>query len=405
VRLREITALVSPRPPALSRENRVLRSSHDLDDLRRHARRRVPAAVFDYVEGGADEELTLRRNVQAFREWQFAPRCLNDVEAVDTSVSLLGQRLPLPLVLAPTGYSRLMHPDGELAVARAARRAGLPYTLSTVGSTSVDEVAATGHPYLWFQLYVWRDRGLTAELVQRAWNAGYRVLELSIDTHVAGRRSRDVRHGLTIPPRLTLGALAGIAAKPGYWIELVRSPAITFANAPTHLGGGAAATIADVSALFDPTVGWDDLAWMRERWPGALLLKGPVSPEAAQRALDHGADGLHLSNHGGRQLDRLPAPVDTIQAVREAIGDDAAIVLDSGIRHGSDLAVAVALGADAGGIGRAYLYGLMAAGEAGVAHALSLLADQFKRTLQLLGVTSVDELRRHGSTLLLRTPA
>jgi L-lactate dehydrogenase (cytochrome) len=358
--------------------------------------------VFDYVEGGADEELSLRRNTRAFRKWSFAPRSLVDVGAVDTSTTLLGRRLPAPLVLAPTGYTRLMHPAGELAVAAAARQAGLPYALSTVASTSLEDLSASGHDNLFFQLYVWRDRALTEDLLSRAWASGYRVLLVSVDTPVSGHRARDVRNGLTIPPRLTLRTLAGIVAKPRYWINLIRSPAIEFANAPPGVHGGAGVTIANISAQFDPTVDWLDLERIRDRWPGHLLVKGPISVDAARRMQTLGIDGLHLSNHGGRQLDRLPAPIDTLVEIREAVGGELCLIVDSGIRHGSDLAVAIALGADAGAVGRAYLYGLMAAGEAGVAHALRLLAEQFTRTLQLLGVTSVEELRAAGPAVLRR---
>jgi len=401
----QIRALLSFDAPPLRADARRLRVCHDIADLRHAARRRLPGAVFDYVDGGADEELTLRRNARAFREWEFVPRCLVDVDRIDASTTLLGRRVPAPLVLAPTGYSRLMHPAGEIAVAAAARHAGLPYTLSTVASTSVEDLAASGHDDLWFQLYVWRDRGATDELVARAWASGYRVLVVSVDTAVSGRRSRDVRNGLTIPPRLTLRTLAGIAVKPGYWINLIRSPAIEFANAPAGVDGGSGVTIANISAQFDPTVDWSDLERIRERWRGRLLVKGPASIDAARRSQALGVDGLQLSNHGGRQLDRLPAPIDTVAEIREAVGDEMCLIVDSGIRHGADIAIAIALGADAGAVGRAYLYGLMAAGEAGVAHALGLLVEQFTRTMQLLGVTSVAELRAEGRELLRRRGA
>lgn len=385
---------------------RRLRACHDIDDLRRVARRTTPRAVFDYVDGGADEELSLARNQRAFREWELVPRSLVDVEHVDTRATLFERRLPAPLVLAPTGYTRLMHPRaGELAVAAAAKGAGLPYALSTVASTSVEDLARTGHDNLWFQLYVWRDRGMTEELIARAWDSGYRVLALSVDAAVSGRRARDVRNGLTIPPQLTLRTVAGVAVKPRYWVNLIRSPAIEFANAPADLGGRRGVTIANISAQFDPTVGWKDLERLREHWAGKLMLKGPVGVEDARRAQALGVDGLQLSNHGGRQLDRAAAPIDTVAEVREAVGDGVTLIVDSGIRHGADLAVAIALGADAGAIGRAYLYGLMAAGESGVAHALSLIVEQFTRTLQLLGVTSVAELRAGGRALLRRRAA
>lgn len=397
---REIAAMVGLRPPERSAVARRLARCHDIDDLRAAARRRLPGPVFDYVDGGADEEASLARNREAFRRVELVPRALVDVSAVDTATTLLGREMPLPMVLAPTGYSRMMHPDGEQGVARAAARAGLSYTLSTVASTSIEDVAATGHPAPWFQLYIWRDRDMVADLVRRADANGYRVLEVSVDVPVSGFRRRDVRNGLTIPPQLTARTLASIASRPSYWVGMVRNPAVTFANAPPAVDGAGGITIENMSAQFDPSVGWADVEALRRQWPGKLLVKGPLSPDDARRALDAGADGVHLSNHGGRQLDRIVPPIRTVRAVREAVGPDAAVLVDSGIRHGADVVAAVALGADAGAIGRAYLYGLMAAGEPGVDHALALLAAQIRRTMQLLGVTSVAELRERGGELV-----
>ncbi len=394
--LREVRELIGPTRPRASR----LQRCNSIGELRALARRRLPRPVFDYVEGGADEELSLERNVAAFRRWQFSPQAPRDVSAVDASASLLGRRLALPLVCSPTGYTRMMHPLGELAVAGAAARAGIPYVLSTVASSSIEEVAQGGHPDLWFQLYVWRDRGLTRDLVDRAWREGYRVLEVSVDTHVAGNRVRDIRNGLAIPPRLTARTLGEIALRPAYWAGVVRSPPIRFANSPPATAGRGGITIENMTTLFDPTLGWDDIGSIRGQWPGALIVKGPLGADLAREAIARGADGLHLSNHGGRQLDRVIPPVDTLAEVREAVGDRPAIVVDSGIRSGADLAVALALGADAGAIGRAYLYGLMAGGEAGVDRALAIIAGEFTRTMQLLGVASVAELRAAGAAVL-----
>ncbi len=360
----------------------------------------MPNAVFDYVEGGADEELSLARNQAAFRQWEFVPRNPSDVSSTDASTSLFGRALRFPLICAPTGYSRMMHSGGELAVARAAARAGVPYTLSTVASTSVEDVALSGHPDLWFQLYVWRDRGLTRDLLGRAWAAGYRVLAVSIDAPVAGHRIRDVRNGLTIPPRLSARALLGIALTPSYWTDMLSHPAITFANAPPGLEPGRGLTIENMTAQFEPGLTWADIAELRALWRGALIVKGAFDPVGARNAIAAGADGLHLSNHGGRQLDRVVPPIELLPQVRESVGPETTIVVDSGIRHGSDLAVAIALGADAGAVGRAYLYGLMAAGEAGVDRALTLLFSEFKRTMALLGIASVAELQADGARLL-----
>jgi L-lactate dehydrogenase (cytochrome) len=402
MRAREIRELLALERPEWRPSRRRLRRCHQIADMRELARKRTPRAVFDYVEGGADEELSLVRNVDAFRQWELIPRTPRDVSVSDTSTTVFGARIAVPLICSPTGYTRMMHSAGELAVARAAARAGLPYGLSTVASTSIEDVAATGHPNLWFQLYVWRDRDLTAELVRRAWAAGYRVLEVSVDAPVSGYRIRDVRNGLTIPPRITAAALMSIARKPEYWIDVLRHPAIAFANAPPSLEAGGGITIENVTAQFDPSLTWEDVASLREQWPGSLVVKGALSPEGARAAVAAGADGLHLSNHGGRQLDRAVPPVDLLPEVRDAVGEETTIIVDSGIRHGTDIAIAVALGADAAGIGRAYLYGLMVGGEAGVQRALALLGAEFKRTMQLLGAVSVAELRLAGAGLLRR---
>ena len=397
MRARELAALVRVRPPMLGRVERVLARSHDVDDLRREARRRLPRPVFDYVEGGADEELTLEDNRAAFRAWRFQPRALRDVSGVDTSCELFGSRQGIPIGLAPTGYTRMVHPEGELAVVRAAGARGVPYTLSTVATTSIEDVAAARGGEVWFQLYVLRDRGLTASLVDRAAGVGYSALEVSVDVAVSGHRARDVRNGFTIPPRLTLRSVASIAARPGYWSGQLRAPALAFANIGDAEG---AATIAGISALFDPAVGWDDLVAIRDRWPGTLVLKGPIAPEDAERAVGIGFDAIHLSNHGGRQLDRAPMPLDLLPAVRDRVGPAVAILVDSGIRHGADVAVALARGADFCAVGRPYLYGLAASGERGVLRAIDLLSEQLRRTMQLLGVASVAELRQEGARLV-----
>jgi L-lactate dehydrogenase (cytochrome) len=317
---------------------------------------------------------------------------------------VLDHDLPLPLVLAPTGYTRMMHPAGEIGAARSAQRHGLPYTLSTMATTSIEAVAeafpsrptSPGRPDLWFQLYILQDSGLSKELVDRAAAAGYRVLVVTVDTLVTGHRTRDERNGLIIPPALTSRTLASIAARPGYWLRMLRNDAIDFAN----FAGSGLMTIAHTGSLFNPTVSWDDIGSLRSRWPGKLVIKGPLSPADAARAVAAGADGVQLSNHGGRQLDRAISPVDLIAPVRDAVGPDVSVLVDSGVRHGSDIAVALALGADACAIGRAYLYGLMVGGEPGVDKVLDLLAAQFTRTLHLMGVSSVAELRAAGPELL-----
>ena len=398
MRASEIRRLIQLKPVELDAASRRLSACHDIYELRRSARRVIPRPVFDYVDGAADEELSMAANVRAFRRWRFQPRALTGITKVDTATRLLDRDLTLPLVLAPTGYTRMMHPAGENAVARAAQRHRLPYTLSTMGTTSIEDVAAAAQPDLWFQLYIQKDEGLTKELVNRAATAGYRVLVITVDTLVTGHRTRDERNGLIIPPALTLQTLGNIAIKPGYWMRMLRSEAIDFAN---FTGGGAGVTtIEGTGTMFNPTVSWDDIAALRSRWPGKLVIKGPLSPADATRAVEVGADGLQLSNHGGRQLDRTIPSVDLIAPVRAAVGPDVAVVVDSGVRHGADIAVALALGADACAIGRAYLYGLMAGGEPGVDKVIDILTDQFVRTLHLMGITSVAELRERGRELL-----
>ena len=399
--IREIGQLLRTRPVELNAARRRLGRCHDIHDLRAYARRVTPRPVFDYVDGGADEELSMAANREAFTRWRFLPRALVDVSAADTSAQVLDRVLPLPLVLGPTGYTRMIHPDGEIGVARAARRHGLPYTLSTMATTSIEDLAAAAaDPDRWFQLYILKDSGLNAELVDRAAACGYRVLVVTVDTVVAGHRSRDRHNGLVIPPELTARSIASIASRPAYWMRMLRSPAIVFAN---FAGGHRSLTIEETISLFSPAITWDDIAALRERWTGKLVIKGPLGAADARRAVQAGADAVQLSNHGGRQLDRAVPPADLITEVREAAGPGVCILVDSGIRHGADIATGIALGADAAVIGRAYLYGLMAGGEPGVDKALGLLATQFLRTLQLLGIASVADLRKHGHELLTRT--
>jgi L-lactate dehydrogenase (cytochrome) len=388
------------RPVELDATKRRLAACHDVGDLRRAARRLIPPPVFDYVDGAADEELTAAANVAAFRRYRFLPRVLADVSAVDTATTIFGSRLPVPFALAPTGYTRMLHTDGESGSARAAARHGLPYTLSTMATTGIEEVAAAvsgmPSPRLWFQLYVLHDRARVTDLLERAWGSGFRVLVVTVDTVVAGNRIRDKRNGLSMPPELSLQTVLQVASRPAYWYRLLSSPALDYAN----FSGRAPTTILQAASFFDPSLDWDAIAELRARWKGMLVIKGPLGPADAVRAVEAGCDGIQLSNHGGRQLDRAIAPVELIGPVREAIGGSATLLVDSGIRHGADAIVALALGADAAVLGRAYLYGLMAGGEAGVDRALDILTAQFTSTLQLLGVTSVEELRKRGRELL-----
>jgi L-lactate dehydrogenase (cytochrome) len=400
MKLEEMRKLVRLRSVDLDGERRRLAACRDVSDLRRVARRRIPRPVFDYVDGAADEELAVAGNTAAFRQWRFLPRVLADVEHVDTSVTVFGSALPVPLALGPAGYTRMLHPDGEAGAARSAVRHGLPYTLSTMAATGIEEVAgaAGAGADLWFQLYILKDRVQANDLVSRAADSGFRVLVVTVDTVIAGNRLRDQRNGLSIPPELSLRTVASVAGKPGYWMRLLSGPALDYAN----FAGRPRTTIMQTADFFDPGINWSDIADLRSRWAGKLIIKGPLGPADARRAVELGVDGIQLSNHGGRQLDRAVAPADLIAPVREAVGSSVTILVDSGIRHGADVVVALALGADAGVLGRAYLYGLMAGGEAGVDRALDLLSRQFRTTMQLLGVTSAAELRKRGRELITR---
>ncbi|WP_153394798.1 alpha-hydroxy acid oxidase [Ornithinicoccus halotolerans] len=386
----ELRPLLQVEAPALrQRRARSLGRAQTMLDLRALARRRVPRSVFDYVDGGAEAEVSLARARQAFREVQLWPRVLRDVREVDPSTALLGARCALPLVLAPTGFTRMLHHEGERAVVRAAQRAGVPYTLSTMGTVAVEDLAAAApEATRWFQLYLWQDRAASRELVQRAAASGYETLVLTVDTAVAGRRLRDVRNGMSVPPALRARTLADMARRPHWWANLLTTAPLEFAS--LRDSGG---TVADlVDRMFDPSLTLADLAWLREQWDGPIVVKGVLRPEDAREAVAAGADGVVVSNHGGRQLDRAATPLHALPRVAAAVGDRASVLLDTGVLDGADIVAAVANGADAVMVGRAYLYGLMAGGEAGVARALAILQDQVTRTMRLLGVTSVDQL-------------
>ena len=368
-----------------------------IEDLRRRARRRLPRAVFDYIDGGAEDEVTLRANRRAFERITFQPRALVDVGTPDLSTIVLGQRLAVPLILAPAGLVGLFWPDGEVASARAAARFGTAFTLSTVSVASLEEVASAARgTALWFQLYVFRDRELTRSLVERALAAGYEALCLTIDVPVAGARERDLRNGFSIPPRVTLRNVLDAMQHVGFLREVLTGPPITFRNvSPVARSKTDAFSIAAyVNRQFDPTLTWRDIAWLRSLWPRPLLLKGIMTVDDARLAVEHGADGIIVSNHGGRQLDSLPASIDVLPDIADAVGSRVEVLLDSGIRRGTDIAKAVALGARACLIGRPYLYGLAAAGQPGVELALGMLSRELERTLTLLGRPSVAELDR-----------
>jgi L-lactate dehydrogenase (cytochrome) len=345
--------------------------------------------VFDYVDGAAESERSLRASVAAFDRVMFQPRVLRDVAAVSTSTRLFDRTVSLPLVLGPTGFTRMIHRDGEPAVARAAARAGVPYVLSTMGTTAATDVAAAApQGWNWFQLYVVRDRGYNREQLQRAHNAGMDVLVLTVDVPVAGARLRDLRHGMTIPPRLRWRSVLQAGRHPAWWFDFLTSEPLRFATV-----GGAPGDLAGlINTMFDPSVTLADLDWIRAEWPGRVLVKGVQDVRDAKDVASVGIDGIVVSNHGGRQLDRSPAPLDVLPRVRDAVDGHTAVFLDGGVRSGSDIAAALAYGAQAVFVGRAYLYGLMAAGEAGVDRVLAILSGELTRTLQLLGARDVAEL-------------
>jgi L-lactate dehydrogenase (cytochrome) len=382
---------------------RRLRGAASVDDLRRLARRRLPRGVFDYVDGGAEDERTLAANRAAFGDVEFRPRVLRAVGDVDASTRLLGRPVPIPLILAPTGFTRIVDPQGELAVARAAERAGLPYALSTMSTRSIEEVAeAAVDARRWFQVYVWRDRGLVKELISRAAAAGYEALVITVDTAVLGRRERDVRRGFELPPKLGLGTLLDGAVHPGWTWAFARAEPIVFANVATAGvtgdgpgDGSDAVTLATyVNSQFDADLSWDDVDWFRSRWDGPIVLKGIQCVADAVLAAERGVDAVALSNHGGRQLDSAPAPIELVGPVVDAVGGRTEVICDGGVRRGSDIVKAVALGATACMAGRAYLYALGAAGERGVDQVLAMLHADVRRTMALLGAAGIGDLDR-----------
>lgn len=393
----ELLELVQPRRPDLDLRRRRLSRALTVEDLRTIAKRRTPRAVFDYTDGAAEGEISLRRARQAFNDVELHPDILRPAEHVDTSIDILGGLSSLPFGIAPTGFTRLMQTQGEVAGAGAAGAAGIPFTLSTLGTTSIEDVRKanpTGRN--WFQLYVMREREISYGLVERAAAAQFDVLQFTVDTPIAGARLRDKRNGFSIPPQLTMATIANAIPRPWWWYDFLTTPKLEFASLSTTNG-----TVGELlNSAMDPTISFDDLDVIRSMWPGKLVVKGVQSLADATRLVEAGVDGIILSNHGGRQLDRAPVPFHLLPQVSREVGSDTTVMVDTGIMSGADIVASIALGADFTLVGRAYLYGLMAGGRAGVDRMIAILRSEIERTMALLGVSSLAELEpRHVTQL------
>jgi isopentenyl diphosphate isomerase/L-lactate dehydrogenase-like FMN-dependent dehydrogenase len=385
----ELAPLLKFSLPTLRRKKRRLEKAYTIWDLREIAKKRTPKGPFDYTDGSAESEISLERARQAFTDLEFIPSILKDVSTADLSRTSLGEKFAMPLGIAPTGFTRMMQTEGEIAGARAAEKFGIPFTLSTLGTTTIEDVvAAAPGGRNWFQLYMWKDREGSMALVERARRAGVKNLMLTVDVPAAGQRIRDSRNGLTVPPRLTAGTVINALPRPAWWINFLTTPAIEFASMKNWEG-----TVGELlDYMFDPTMTWEDLKWIREQWDGTLTVKGIQNLEDAKMAAKLGADAILLSNHGGRQLDRAPVMLHLLSDIRSEFKKDYEIHIDTGIMHGADVLAAIALGAQFTYVGRAYLYGLMAGGQDGVERALEIMRTQMVRNMKLLGVNSLDEL-------------
>jgi L-lactate dehydrogenase (cytochrome) len=389
MKVREALGLLELRPPGTS-ERAQLSRCHDIEGLRRLARRRLPRAIFDFLDGGADDEVVGRRNREAFEGVRLTPRQLRGGGEPLLGTKLLETESAMPLAIAPCGQIHLMHPGGEPAVARAAAAAGIPYVAPAMGSATLEAIALADGPQ-WFQLYIWRDQELNLELMRRAAAAGYRALVITVDTPVSGSRTRDLANGLTIPPKLRWRGSLDAALHPRWAFRFLRAEMPSFANV-ARPGDSAISTMNYVGTQFDPDATWESVSTLVSAWEGPTAIKGILSAADARRAVEVGADAVIVSNHGGRQLGRAPSSLEALPAVAAEVGTEAEVLLDSGVRRGTDVAAALALGADGCLVGRAPLYGLAAGGEAGAARALDLLRSDLRRTLILLGAAGIGEL-------------
>ena len=386
---KDLAQLMRFKAPVWNARERRLNDALTIYDLRDIAHRRTPQAPFDYTDGSADQEISLARARQAFEDIEFQPRILRDVSDLDLSSTVLGKKVAMPFGIAPTGFTRMMHAEGEIAGSQAAEAAGIPFSLSTMGTRSIEEVAAAApNGRNWFQLYMWKDREKSMALVERAEAAGFDTLLLTVDVPVAGARLRDKRNGMTIPPALTLKTITNALPRPEWWINFLTTEPLAFASLGSWNG-----TVAELlDQMFDPTVTFEDLKWIRTQWKGNLVVKGIQNVEDAKLAVKAGADAVILSNHGGRQLDRAPIPFHLLPETVREIGKDAEVHVDTGIMHGQDIVACIAKGAKFTLIGRAYLYGLMAGGREGVDKTIDILGTQMTRTMKLLGARSLEEL-------------
>lgn len=383
------------RAPAHAR----LDTLYSVAEFRRRAKRALPPMVFDFIDGGAEDERTLRGNEQAFDDLWFRPQPLNDVSRRCQSVELFGRTLSVPVLLAPAGLAGLAWPHGEAVAARAASQAGVPFVVSTASSCSIEEVRAAAAGPLWLQLYLWRDRAVTGSLVRRAEDAGYEAICLTVDVPMSGSRERDLRNGMTIPPRIRFRNAAGVLSRPRWMARMAGAP-VTFANVSDGGRGRTMALGAYVNSQLNPSASWDDLRWLRSAWPGKLVVKGVLDPNAACRLADEGADAVVVSNHGGRQLDGAVPAVRALPEIVDALGGRIPVLMDGGVRRGSDVVKALAIGATACLVGRPYLWGLAVAGEAGVSRVVGVLRDEIDRTFALLGTPSVGELVAQADRVL-----
>jgi L-lactate dehydrogenase (cytochrome) len=374
-----------------------LSDCHNVEDLRLLAKRRLPWPVFDYIDGAADDETTKTRNTAAFDDVDLVPNVLAGVAEIDTSCTIMGRRSALPLMLSPTALQRVFHWQGERAVARAAEKFGLWFGISSLATVSIEEIASLVSTPKLFQLYVHKDAGLNASMIERCKAAGFDAMALTVDTIVAGKRERCARSGFTTPPRFTPSAVWSYATRPRWTLDYVFREKFRLPNLDSHVseGTGRAVSIAEYfNTMLDTAMDWDTAARIRQEWGGTFCLKGVMSVADARRAVEIGADAIMVSNHGGRQLDGSRAPFDQLAEIVDAVGGEIEVICDGGVRRGTHVLKALAQGATAASGGRLYLYALAAAGQAGVERALTLLKDEIERGMRLMGVTSIDQLDR-----------